>query len=207
MNRKTLSPPDFQAIFQSVPGPYLVLEPDFTIVAASDAYLRATMRRREEILGRDFFEVFPDNPQDPGATGVCNLRASLNRVLAQRAPDRMAIQKYDVRSPSSEGGAFEERYWSPFNFPVLNAAGKVVYLIHQVEDVTEAVQLGQRNTEGQEVEQATRQSEERFRRLVQNSSDIITVVDVPGERRVREFVVGAGPGTSGRGTGRHEYLP
>src|SRR5262249_7768200 len=134
----------------------------------------------EEILGRDLFEVFADNPQDPSATGVSNLRTSLNRVLAQRAPDRMAIQKYDIRSPASEGGAFEERYWSPFTSPVLNAAGEVVYLIHQVEDVTETVQLGQRDTERQEVEQATRQSEERFRRLVQNPSDIITVVDVQG---------------------------
>jgi len=28
------------------------------------------------------FDVFPDNPADVGATGVRNLRASLERVLA-----------------------------------------------------------------------------------------------------------------------------
>jgi hypothetical protein len=41
-----------------------------TIVAVSDAYLKATMTKREEVLGRGLFEVFPDNPDDPTATGV-----------------------------------------------------------------------------------------------------------------------------------------
>src|SRR5712692_11191378 len=79
--------PDFQALFESAPGLYLVLTPDFKIVAASDAYLRATMTRREEVLGQGIFEVFPDNPDDPHATGVSNLSASLERVLRNQAPD------------------------------------------------------------------------------------------------------------------------
>lgn len=54
--------PDFQALFESAPGLYLVLTPALTIVAVSDAYLKATMTKREEILGRRLFEVFPDNP-------------------------------------------------------------------------------------------------------------------------------------------------
>ena len=33
--------PDFRSLFESAPGLYLVLTPDLTIVAASDAYLRA----------------------------------------------------------------------------------------------------------------------------------------------------------------------
>ena len=45
------------------------------------AYLRATLTRGEDILGRGLFEVFPDNPADPNATDVWSLRASLNRVL------------------------------------------------------------------------------------------------------------------------------
>jgi len=180
MNRKTLSPPDFQAIFQSAPGLYLVLEPDFTIVAASNAYLRAMMTRREEILGRGLFEVFPDNPADPNATGVCDLRASLSRVLAHREPDRSVIAKYVNRSPSSAGTEFEERSWSVLNSPVLDATGEVAFLIHRVEDVTEVVRLGQDAIEQHPVEQALQQGEQRFRRLVQNSSDIITVLDAEG---------------------------
>ncbi len=126
----------FRALFESLPGLYLVLKPDLTIVAVSDAYLKATMTKRELILGRGLFEIFPDNPDDPAATGTSNLRASLNRVLQSGKSDTMAIQKYDVRRPD---GVFEERFWSPVNSPVLNPARQTEYIVHRVEDVTDYV--------------------------------------------------------------------
>ena len=129
--------PDFRLLFEGAPGLYLVLTLDLKIVAVSDSYLRATMTRRPEILGRDLFDVFPDNPDDPAATGVANLRASLDRVRAQRVADTMAVQKYDIRRPESEGGGFEERFWSRTNLPVLDAKRELAYIIHRVEDVTE----------------------------------------------------------------------
>jgi signal transduction histidine kinase len=135
--------PDFRALFESGPGLYLVMTPTLMIVAASDAYLRATMTTRAEILGRHLFDVFPDNPGDPAATGVRNLTASLKRVLYDKRPDVMAVQKYDIRRPESEGGHCEERHWSPVNFPVLGATGEVTYIIHRVEDVTELTRLKQ----------------------------------------------------------------
>ena len=146
-----LPTPDFQALFESEPGLYLVLTPALTIVAVSAAYLKATMTKREEILGRGLFEVFPDNPDDPTATGVRNLKASLERVLTHRVSDTMAVQKYDVRRPESEGGGFEERYWSPVNAPVLGADGNVAYLIHRVEDVTEFIRLKQEGSEQHQI--------------------------------------------------------
>jgi signal transduction histidine kinase len=135
------SAPDFRVLFESAPGLYLVLTPALEIVAVSDAYLKATMTTRDGILGRGLFDVFPDNPDEVGATGTTNLRASLERVLQLRAPDAMAVQKYDIRRPESEGGGFEERFWSPINSPVLDRLGDVSYIIHRVEDVTEFVRL------------------------------------------------------------------
>jgi len=120
-------PPDYRTLFESAPGLYLVLTPALIIVAVSEAYLRATMTKREEILGRGLFDMFPDNPDDPTATGVSNLRTSLDRVLQHRVPDTMAVQKHDIRRPESEGGGFEVRYWSPINSPLLGADGEVAY--------------------------------------------------------------------------------
>jgi len=123
---------------------YLVLLPDpaYTIVAVSNDYLAATKTRREDITGKGLFVVFPDNPDDPDATGVSNLRASLQRAVRDKVPDTMAVQKYDITKPASEGGGFEVRYWSPVNSPVMES-GKVIYIIHRVEDVTEFVRLRQ----------------------------------------------------------------
>ena len=126
----------FRALFESLPGLYLVLTPDLNIVAVSDAYLAATMTKRSEILGRGLFEIFPDNPDDASANGEANLRASLERVRQTQVSDTMAIQKYDVRRPD---GVFEERYWSPVNSPVFDADRRLEYIIHRVEDVTEFI--------------------------------------------------------------------
>lgn len=131
-----MSAPDFEKIFQSCGGLYLILSPDtpvFTIVAVTDAYLNATHTNREMIVGRELFEVFPDNPNDHTADGVSNLRASLMRVLDSKKIDYMPIQKYDVRLPE---GTFEERYWIPDNAPILDTEGNVVYIVHHVEDAT-----------------------------------------------------------------------
>jgi signal transduction histidine kinase len=136
---------DFQRLFESVPGLYLVLSPDLCIRAATDAYLAATMTTRADVLGRSIFDVFPDNPGDPGATGVRNLRESLERVVRDRRPDAMAVQRYDVQRPTGHGGGFEERYWSPFNSPVFGPGQELEYIIHRVEDVTEFIQLRDRH--------------------------------------------------------------
>jgi len=125
-----------QGLFDALPGLFLILTPDLKIVAASDAYLGATMTRREDLIGRGVFEVFPDNPADQSATGVSHLRASFDRVRQTGAPDTMAIQKYDIRRPD---GTFEERYWSPINSAVLGAERRIEYVIHRVEDVTDFV--------------------------------------------------------------------
>ncbi|MCC6558805.1 MAG: PAS domain S-box protein [Polyangiaceae bacterium] len=173
--------PDFRRIFESAPGCYLVLAPDLTIVAVSDAYLNATMTRRDDILGRGLFDVFPDNPDDPAATGVANLRTSLERVLARRRPDTMALQKYDIRRPDSEGGGFEERHWSPVNTPVLGDDGEVLYIIHRVEDVTEYVLLLRHESEqDRTIQEMTVRSEERYSQLLDAAPDAMVVVGGDG---------------------------
>jgi signal transduction histidine kinase/ActR/RegA family two-component response regulator len=141
LTREALPAPDFRALFEAGSTPCLVLTPELIILTANDAYLNATMTRREEISGRGLFDVFPDNPDDPSADGVANLRSSLERVLSTKRSDTMAVQKYDVRRPESEGGAFELRYWSPINSPVLDASGRLLYILHRVEDVTEFVRM------------------------------------------------------------------
>jgi len=185
--------PDFQALFEAVPSLYLALDPGLRIVAASDAYLSATLTHREDVLGRGIFEVFPDNPDDLTATGVANLRASLVRVLSQKRPDVMAVQKYDIQRPHSDGGGFEVRYWSPINTPVLSPRGDLSYIIHRVEDVTEFVRLkeahmAQEGLTSELEDKATRMEAEVFQRAqeIQETNRQLRDLQVHLETRVEE---------------------
>jgi signal transduction histidine kinase len=128
---------DYAAMFAAMPIPCLVLAPDLVILDATESYLSATGRRRAELVGTHLFTAFPDNPSDPHADGVRNLRASLERVLDSGQADAMALQRYDLPAPAT--GEFVARWWSPVNVPLLGDDGTVRLVLHRVEDVTEFV--------------------------------------------------------------------
>jgi len=133
------APVDYRVLFEQSAGFYCVLDPQFRIVAATQAYCGLARMRQDDMLGHVIYELFPDNAERPDVDGPRNLRASLLRVLQYRRPDAMATQRYDVERPASEGGGFEEKYWSPLNVPVLNDDGSVRWIIHRVHDVTDAM--------------------------------------------------------------------
>lgn len=168
---------DFRLLFESLPGLVMVLRPDaprFTIATCSQAYLAATLTE-SSIFGQGLFQVFPDNPDDPAADGVRNLHASLERVMARRQSDTMALQKYDVARP--DGSGFQEKWWSPVNTPLL-VDGEIRYIIHQVLDVTDEVLL-KRESERQVL--ALAESEARYKELADNSpAMIIRCLNEPG---------------------------
>lgn len=160
----------YRQLYEAQPTAHLVLAPDLTIEEASAAYLAATMTRRQELVGKGIFEAFPDNPADPTATGVRNLRASLDRVLKNRAPDRMPVQKYDIRRPNGE---FEVRWWAPLNTPVFGPDGEVQHIIHQVEDVT--VEMLEREAAAE-----ARAGEARFRAVADAIPGLVFETDPAG---------------------------
>ena len=50
--------PDFELLFNTTPGNYLVLlpdAPDYTIIAVSDSYTQVTMTEREQLIGKKLF--------------------------------------------------------------------------------------------------------------------------------------------------------
>ncbi|WP_211244074.1 PP2C family protein-serine/threonine phosphatase [Actinospica robiniae] len=164
---------DYAALFAATPSPYLVLDCDLVIVEVNRAYLTATRRTRAELLGRRIFDSFPNNPADPEADGVRNLNASLHRVLITRAPDTMALQRYDIPN-AAQPGSFEERWWSPVNTPILAPDGAVAWIIHRVEDVTAYVKHRPERRRRNEVEREALESElyARARQLQRLNEDL-----------------------------------
>ncbi|MHC3474936.1 PP2C family protein-serine/threonine phosphatase [Streptomyces sp. 7R007] len=129
---------DYAAVFQCLPGMVALLTPELVFAEANAEFCTMSGRKRQDLVGRYLFDVFPDNPNNPGASGMRNLAASLRRVLATGERDAMALQRYDVENPDRPG-EWEERYWSPVNAPVIGREGKVVLVVHRVEEVTELI--------------------------------------------------------------------
>jgi PAS domain S-box-containing protein len=139
MTTRTIPALDYRALFADAPAPMLIVAADppyFTITYVNAAYLSATMKQREQLVGLPLFEAMPDNPGDQAATGVTHLRTSMERAIATGLPHAMAVQKYDIAAP---WGGFEERWWAPVNAPVLDDTGSVVAVIHHVTDATAQV--------------------------------------------------------------------
>ncbi len=154
---------NYELLVSSLPGLYLVLAPDLTILNASDAYLKSTLKVREDITGRKFFDVFPENPAMESGPSVNTLKKSLLHVLNFNTTHSIPVLRYDIPRPKSLGGGFEERYWMTANHPITDKNGKLLYIIHHVTDVTmQQMAHSQINTH-----------RERYELLAQAATDVI----------------------------------
>jgi len=156
----------FESTFNSSPfGHYLLSPtPDAVILAVNDAFLRASSRRREDLVGVSLFQAFPANPDDPTDTGEADLRASLTKVRDTGLPDTLPAVRYPISVvlPSGET-IFEERFWTSTSTPIFDANGALACISHTNSDVTAQVRT----------EAAVRESEKRFRALTNATAEVI----------------------------------
>jgi len=156
----------FEAAFNSSPiGNYLLSPtPEATVLAVNDAFLKASGRRREDLVGVSLFVAFPHNPDDPEDTGESDLRQSLERAVATGRPDLLPAQRYPI-TVTLPGGetVFEERFWNAVSTPIFGADGVILCISHTTNDVTEQVRAAA----------AIRESEARFRALTSATVDVV----------------------------------
>ena len=121
---------DFKVLFDGAPTPLMVLTPDFTIVEVNDLYTSTVGRGRDKLVGRGLFEAFPGDENSEG-----QIRRSVRRVLATGATDVLPLLRYAL--PSGEGDTTVERFWSCSHVPILDAEGKLAFILQHTQDVTE----------------------------------------------------------------------
>jgi PAS domain S-box-containing protein len=129
--------PDFHALFEASPNPYMVLDRELRYVAANAAYLRVTASRLEDLLGRYAFDIFPNDPEDPENVPARRLRESFQRVFATRSQDVVALIPYRTPMHTPEGIVVKERFWSATHTPLLDDRGEVAFILQHTVDVSE----------------------------------------------------------------------
>jgi PAS domain S-box-containing protein len=130
-------PPDFQALFAVSPYPYLLVDTDYLIIGANQAYLLATGQHAEVLLGKHIFDAFPADPGDPESTNVEEVRAAIARAIATGEPQTSALLRYAVPRATADGPVFDVRYWSAIHTPVRDATGAVAFVAQNAIDVTD----------------------------------------------------------------------
>ena len=103
---------DFRAVFAMVPGPFLILDRAYRIVAANRRYEEAMGKPPGSLLGRNLLAMFAGGTDSSCPTdfqGPRNLKASLDRVLSLGVADTLPIQRFPVASPASGGGGMGDR--------------------------------------------------------------------------------------------------
>ncbi len=140
-------------IFESQPGLILILSPDLSIQAVTNAYLEELEMNREDILGKNLFDLFPQNPGTPEVNSVAKLKGSLNYVVSHRQKHEIEIIHYDVPS-KADPTKFLERYWNTINTPVPDEQGEVAFIIHETRNITAKIKAERKARESQSREQA-----------------------------------------------------
>ena len=160
---------DYVALFEQSQGLVLVIDTNFTIVAASDDFIKNTKTTRASITGRDIFVLFPLNPEDRTGDGESKIRTSFNRVIKNKTADTLPIVRYDIPKRASEGGGFESKYWKIINSPIFDRNNNVKYIIQRSEDVTENETLVARLDAEQKALKQLEDSEKRYNMMLMKS--------------------------------------
>jgi ANTAR domain len=106
----------------------MLLDDDLRIHGVSSGYERLAMRQRAELVGNLLFDLFPDDPDDPQASGTSQLGASLEAVLRRGGVDTMPIMRYDIVDPLHPD-AFIPSLWTISNTAIDDGDKRVAVLL------------------------------------------------------------------------------
>ncbi len=127
----------YSDMFQALPTPCVVVlpnAPDFTVIDVSGAYLEITNTRREDLIGKGFFEVFPTNPYQNDTIW----RNIFDQVIRLKKTCKVPPQKYAF--PTADVPArLDVMYLEVVNTPVFDDSGEIKFIIRSMTDVTDTV--------------------------------------------------------------------
>ncbi|KAA5539801.1 PAS domain-containing protein [Adhaeribacter rhizoryzae] len=164
------TPLDLHEFFINIPEALVAIAPDYTVLAATNKYLTLVLRTREELIGRNLLEAFPNSPSDPDSKNESLLRKAIDQCFQEKRTISFEVLRYDIARPESVGGGYETRYWQASHTPVLDQEGNVKYIIRRTANVTER----------ELAKQAQLESENKFKFMTDAVPQLIHTADTQG---------------------------
>ena len=128
---------DFTTIFRQLPERKLLIRanaPNFTIQDVTDSYVPMIGFDRKDLIGRAYFDVFPDTTQ-PNALGMSDIAKAFRTVIRTAKPHELHVFRHDVPS-GDRTSRLVERYWRTALYPILDEHGKVAHIIQTSANAT-----------------------------------------------------------------------
>ncbi|MDD5158735.1 MAG: PAS domain S-box protein [Sulfuricurvum sp.] len=135
----------------AVSSPIFLHDKDFRILRCNKAYSQYTGIPYTEIIGRRYYELFPKND---GPLPHCT--EALEDPLSEGSEEDVQI---------------DDKLFHSKGFIIKDNQGNYLYSLHILEDITEQRQI----------EQALRESEEKFRSITASAQDAILMMDDEGK--------------------------
>lgn len=118
---------DFEALFQSMPTPFMVLDKDLRFVAMNRAYLAMTSRSKDDLAGVFVFDAFPETGERQDA---------IRRPFMLALAGQENTVKRNVFAIDRPGVGRQDVYWDVHHTPVCDVDGKVVAVLQYALDVS-----------------------------------------------------------------------
>jgi PAS domain S-box-containing protein len=112
-----------EAFYRHTVTPLVFLDRDFNFIRVNEAYARACQRHVSEFPGHNHFEFYPSE----------ELERRFREVVRTKEPYRVFARPF-VFPDHSEWGT---TYWNLSVSPIVDATGKVEFLVFSLEDVTQ----------------------------------------------------------------------
>ncbi|TGD79881.1 PAS domain-containing protein [Hymenobacter wooponensis] len=170
-------PVDYQHLFHSLPENFLLIapNPEATIIDNTESHVAVSLKSREEVIGKPFFEAFPSTDEQSAAV----IRESHEHVRRYLEPHTMPLIRYDLERPTEQGGGLEELYWEATHYPIFNAQGELEFILQRTRNVTEQYRA---KLLAEQAQQELAESQERMRFALESVPILVWTANPSGER-------------------------
>jgi PAS domain S-box-containing protein len=127
---------NYQELFRALPELYLIFDakdPDYRIIDLSEARARFASARRDDLIGRPWFEVLTEMGEQIGLTEIPKLRAAMLRMLRTGKVERAPVTRSEMVDPD---GKRRTHYWQPSCILFPDETGNVATVLIVTRDVT-----------------------------------------------------------------------
>lgn len=124
--------------------------------------------REEEVVGKGYFKVFPEHADSAHSV----LRASFSKVLSEKRKDFFPLRGCDIYRRN--GGISDDRYLQIENIPIPDTTGNISYILHVINDITDAIDTAVRMKRTHNLEYLEREVLELYFRENFSMNDLLT---------------------------------